>query len=42
MVVEFVVEEMLFKIKDSKRITANSKIHSPAHEQCPLYIGGGI
>ena len=42
MVVEFVVEEMLFKIKDSKIITANTKIHSPAHKRDPLHIGGEI
>ena len=32
---------MFVKIKDRKRIRATSKIHSPAHEQCPLHIGGG-
>ena len=31
---------MFVKIKDRERITATSKIRSPAHEQCPLHIGG--
>ena len=33
---------MFVKIKDRERITATSKIRSPAHEQCPLHIGGGF